>query len=115
MSFWTQKSLPALVAGKMPSLDLIEVLFACLFCGLLGALFLISQYLAQLVGRGRLLRPSTLWLWTVLFGVLNFVLAASALPFAIAPGFGFVLITTAIVCVYFGGRAWRIRRKERTA
>jgi len=115
VSVWTRKSLPALAAGKMPALDPMQILFACLSCGLLGAIFLISQYLAYLVGCGRLLRLSTLWLWTILFGVLNALLAASVLPFVVAPAFGLVLMTTAGVCLYFGSQAWRARRKANQA
>src|SRR5688572_1119002 len=86
ISVWTRKTLPALSSGKMPALSLMDVIFACLVCGLLGALFLISQYLAYLVGFGRLLRLTNLWLWTILFGVLNGLLAASVLPLLAAPG-----------------------------
>jgi hypothetical protein len=115
VSVWTRKSMPALAAGKMPALAPIEILFACLSCGLLGAIFLISQYLAYLLGCGRLLRLTTLWLWTILFGVLNALLAASVLPFVVAPGFGLVLMANAGVCVYFGSKAWRARRKANQA
>jgi hypothetical protein len=106
MSFWTQKSLPALAAGKMPRW-IRSRSFSRACSADCSARFSSSRNTSRSwLGLGRLLRLSTLWLWTILFGVLNAVLSASVLPFVIAPGFGFVLMSTAGVCLYFGTQAW---------
>jgi hypothetical protein len=110
ISLSTRKTLPALAAGRMPDFDRMEFIFGCLVGGLLGAIFLMSQYLAYLVGCGRLLRPSTLWFCTMVFGGLNALLVCSVLPVIAAPAFGIVLIVTAGVCLYFGRKAWKARR-----